>query len=118
VPPATALRRIEEMEDAELIARVSDPNDRRRHFIKLTPRTLHKFQAYVRHDDAYFRSPLSATRGLYWALSQSRRGVPGETLGAEAFPDGFNLIGAGRLCMVWCVCLSMLNSCRFCLVRQ
>jgi DNA-binding MarR family transcriptional regulator len=51
VPPATALRRLQEMEDAGLIARVSDPGDRRRQFVELTPRTLQQFQAFVRHGD-------------------------------------------------------------------
>ena len=51
VPPATALRRMQDMEDAGLIVRVSDPDDRRRQFVELTPRTLHQFQAFVRHGD-------------------------------------------------------------------
>jgi DNA-binding MarR family transcriptional regulator len=51
VPPSTALRRLQDMEDAGLIVRVGDPNDRRRQFVELTPRTLLQFQAFVRHGD-------------------------------------------------------------------
>jgi DNA-binding MarR family transcriptional regulator len=51
IPPATALRRMQDMEDAGLIVRVSDPNDRRRQFVELTSRTLRQFQAFVRHGD-------------------------------------------------------------------
>ncbi len=39
VPPATALRRINDMEAAGLIRRTHDPRDRRRQFVELTPRT-------------------------------------------------------------------------------
>jgi len=51
VPPATALRRIQEMEDLGLIARVCDPSDRRRQFVELTPRTLHQLQTFFRKSD-------------------------------------------------------------------
>lgn len=51
VPPATALRRIQDMEDAGLIIRVSDPSDRRRQFVELTPQTQHQLQLFFRHGD-------------------------------------------------------------------
>ena len=53
VPPATALRRLQDMEDARLIVRVCDPSDRRRQFVELTPHTLHQLQTFFRHGDVW-----------------------------------------------------------------
>lgn len=49
VPPATALRRINDMERAGLIKRAYDPRDRRRQFIELTPETLQKLRNFLRN---------------------------------------------------------------------
>jgi len=51
VPPATALRRIQDMENAGLIARVCDPSDRRRQFVELTPQTLHRLRTFFQYSD-------------------------------------------------------------------
>jgi len=63
VPPATALRRIQEMEDIGLIARVCDPSDRRRQFVELTPRTLHQLQTFFRQSD-FLQMPKMDERGM------------------------------------------------------
>ena len=63
VPPATALRRIQEMEDIGLIARVCDPSDRRRQFVELTPRTLHQLQIFFRQSD-FLQMPKMDERGM------------------------------------------------------
>jgi DNA-binding MarR family transcriptional regulator len=56
VPPATALRRINDMEAAGLIRRVYDPCDRRRQFVELTPRTRDKLTLFFQ--DAQVRDAL------------------------------------------------------------
>jgi len=56
VPPATALRRINDMEAAGLIRRAYDPRDRRRQFVELTPRTRDKLANFFQ--DAQVRAAL------------------------------------------------------------
>lgn len=56
VPPATALRRINDMEAAGLIRRSHDPRDRRRQFVELTPRTRDKLAQFFQ--DAKVRAAL------------------------------------------------------------
>jgi len=50
VPPATALRRIHDMECAGLVRRISDPRDRRRQFVELTTETLIRLRLFLRHE--------------------------------------------------------------------
>jgi DNA-binding transcriptional ArsR family regulator len=47
VPPTTALRWITKLTDAGLLEREADPFDKRRAFLKLTPRAEHAMQRYV-----------------------------------------------------------------------
>jgi DNA-binding MarR family transcriptional regulator len=65
VPPATALRRIQDMEDVGLISRVCDPSDRRRQFVELTPQTLHRLRTFFQYS------------GVAWGANGEARSVEG-----------------------------------------
>jgi DNA-binding MarR family transcriptional regulator len=56
VPPATALRRLNDMEAAGLVRRTDDPRDRRRQFVELTPGTRAKLTAFF--EDAQVQAAL------------------------------------------------------------
>jgi CheY-like chemotaxis protein/DNA-binding MarR family transcriptional regulator len=47
VPQTTALRRIEDLAEAGLVARLDDPNDKRRVFVQLTPDCARRFTRYL-----------------------------------------------------------------------